>query len=358
METVELDGVRYVKASVAAKKFRYTQDYIGQLCRGKKVDARLVGRTWFVNTDSIIEHKNNKYKTKKTVAPVEAKVAVTVEEDGSASKLVPVEPVITNKAVKSLKRSKKPKIHATPEGQRMLTIEYSVDDESLIPTLKKRVERAPKSLQVKVANAKTVRVRSERKKVAFKAGDLPEVSLKGVLKIEDYPEIPEPAEEEKPKKELIEEGSKVENKPKNKDISEERDKKTVSVKETAGSRSKKVKLKKLDVALQEKETEKIAEEKPQTLDVPVSNIPTQPVRRKTAVLASEVPSFHPRSVRTPENSVEVSLLVSISPLVATIVALGCVLLLFSASAQVVTNDLASSSKVVFQKANLLDVLAP
>jgi len=194
--------------------------------------------------------------------------------------------------------------------------------------------------------------------VAFKAGDLPEVSLKGVLKIEDYPEIPEPAEEEKPKKELIEEGSKVENKPKNKDISEERDKKTVSVKETAGSRSKKVKLKKLDVALQEKETEKIAEEKPQTLDVPVSNIPTQPVRRKTAVLASEVPSFHPRSVRTPENSVEVSLLVSISPLVATIVALGCVLLLFSASAQVVTNDLASSSKVVFQKANLLDVLAP
>ena len=37
--------------------FGYTQDYIGQLCRGEKIDARRIGRTWYVCEKSILEHK-------------------------------------------------------------------------------------------------------------------------------------------------------------------------------------------------------------------------------------------------------------------------------------------------------------
>ena len=37
--------------------FGYTQDYIGQLCRGEKIDARRIGRTWYVCEKSILEHR-------------------------------------------------------------------------------------------------------------------------------------------------------------------------------------------------------------------------------------------------------------------------------------------------------------
>lgn len=37
MDKVTFDKVEYVKATVAAKSFRYSSDYIGQLCRAKKL---------------------------------------------------------------------------------------------------------------------------------------------------------------------------------------------------------------------------------------------------------------------------------------------------------------------------------
>lgn len=53
MDTVVIDEVTYTKASILAKKFRYTTDYIGQLCRTEKVTAQLVGRSWYVSEDSL-----------------------------------------------------------------------------------------------------------------------------------------------------------------------------------------------------------------------------------------------------------------------------------------------------------------
>lgn len=369
METVELDGVRYVKASVAAKKFKYTQDYIGQLCRGKKIDARLVGRTWFVNTDSIDDHRSNKYKNRKTDdASIEhSSVQVQVEErDEDSVKFTPVEPVITSKVAKSVV-NKKPTIHRTAAGQRKLTIEYSKDEESLLPTLTKRVEQPPRSVPVLPANAKTVRIQSKRKRISFKPDELPEVSLSGKLKIEDYPDVEAPLASGEETNSPDMGVNNTENTHKNKDISEERDNNILAVKETAGSRAKKIDLKKLDVSLQKEE--------PTPVVVPVATTPQPEV--KSAIVApkklkkfpeirqtdtSRPVSFHPQSVRASQTSVpstvEVSLLTSMSPLLATIVALGCVLLLFSASAQVVAHDLSSSSTLVFQKANLLDVLLP
>ena len=57
METVNHNGLVYVKASTLAKRHRYTTDYIGQLCRQHKIDAQLVGRAWFVNEGSLLNHK-------------------------------------------------------------------------------------------------------------------------------------------------------------------------------------------------------------------------------------------------------------------------------------------------------------
>ncbi|MFN3188072.1 MAG: hypothetical protein ACK42D_00800 [Candidatus Paceibacteria bacterium] len=60
MNTVVIDGVTYTKAGILAKQFRYTTDYIGQLCRGGKVDAQLVGRSWYVSKESLEQHSGKR----------------------------------------------------------------------------------------------------------------------------------------------------------------------------------------------------------------------------------------------------------------------------------------------------------
>ena len=45
MQSVVLNGKKFIKASEAAKAAGYTADYVGQLCRNEKIDAQLVGRS-------------------------------------------------------------------------------------------------------------------------------------------------------------------------------------------------------------------------------------------------------------------------------------------------------------------------
>ena len=51
------DGKKYISAKRASEITGYTSDYIGQLCRGNKLECRQVGRGWFVSEFSIINHK-------------------------------------------------------------------------------------------------------------------------------------------------------------------------------------------------------------------------------------------------------------------------------------------------------------
>lgn len=53
-------GKKYISASSAGKIFGYTTDYIGQLCRSKKVDGIMIGHFWFVSESGLIEHKKNR----------------------------------------------------------------------------------------------------------------------------------------------------------------------------------------------------------------------------------------------------------------------------------------------------------
>ena len=52
------ENKKYISAKNAAKLTSYTPDYVGQLCRAGGVDAKKIGRTWYVCEKSIIEHKN------------------------------------------------------------------------------------------------------------------------------------------------------------------------------------------------------------------------------------------------------------------------------------------------------------
>ena len=52
------DGKRYISSCRAAKISGYVNDYIGQLCRDDKLECRMVGRSWYVALDSLVQHKN------------------------------------------------------------------------------------------------------------------------------------------------------------------------------------------------------------------------------------------------------------------------------------------------------------
>jgi hypothetical protein len=55
-----VNGKRYITTREAARLTGYAPDYVGQLCRGGKLDCSPIGRSWFVAEESIIEHKKKR----------------------------------------------------------------------------------------------------------------------------------------------------------------------------------------------------------------------------------------------------------------------------------------------------------
>ncbi len=62
MDTVTLDGKVYLKATRAAALVGYAPDYIGQLCRKGAIDAKVLGKTWYVREESLLAHKASKVR--------------------------------------------------------------------------------------------------------------------------------------------------------------------------------------------------------------------------------------------------------------------------------------------------------
>ena len=56
-ESITFDGKEYILSKEAARETGYTQDYIGQLAREGYILARRVGGLWYINLDSLQEHK-------------------------------------------------------------------------------------------------------------------------------------------------------------------------------------------------------------------------------------------------------------------------------------------------------------
>lgn len=57
-DELAINGRLYISSRRAAKECKYTKDYVGQLARAGKVEAQLVGRSWYVDSESIHAHKD------------------------------------------------------------------------------------------------------------------------------------------------------------------------------------------------------------------------------------------------------------------------------------------------------------
>jgi len=56
-DELEFDGKKYISSRQLSESSQYTSDYISRLCREGKIDGKLIGRSWFVNPDSLNKHK-------------------------------------------------------------------------------------------------------------------------------------------------------------------------------------------------------------------------------------------------------------------------------------------------------------
>ena len=57
MKEVKIKGKTYIRTAAAAKLYGYSQDYLGQLSREGRIAAKRVGRSWFVDPDSVAAYQ-------------------------------------------------------------------------------------------------------------------------------------------------------------------------------------------------------------------------------------------------------------------------------------------------------------
>lgn len=61
-DSLILEHKKFISAKQASVLVGYAQDYVGQLCREGKIESKMVGRTWFVSEESILNHKISNLK--------------------------------------------------------------------------------------------------------------------------------------------------------------------------------------------------------------------------------------------------------------------------------------------------------
>ena len=173
MESVIFEGKEYIKVSVLAERFRYTSDYLGQLCRGKKVDARLIGRAWYINLVSLENHRNSKYKQK-----VSSEITSQKPIKNYLSR-IDIEPILKKKTVTILKSN-----HGVMSR---VPVKYEGDDYALIPKMHK--DAVSKVVPIMLAGSHAVKVhKGEASLIEFKPEALPEVFLAGTIKVHQIKE--------------------------------------------------------------------------------------------------------------------------------------------------------------------------
>ena len=186
MNTITIDSRKYVKATDIARELGYTADYVGQLCRARKVDAQLVGRSWYVSEDSIREHKQTRYRsTKKTSRET---ITQSLEARDVDSKHSSSAPLIAHKD------------HTQLSGENLYTPApsskesyYFADEAPLSPegTSKIKTGRLP----VSFGDAHKVEITSSSGKYDFNLADNPELRFSGSLSISEVEDQPSTAKE-------------------------------------------------------------------------------------------------------------------------------------------------------------------
>lgn len=170
MDEISVRGKKYLKAKLVARELGYTTDYIGQLCRAEKVDAELVGRTWYVNPDSVKGHKGARYRSTKAATKRELRADL----------------------VRSLQQqqqtTEREHFYAHRARPHEVASNYETDEAELFPQVNKNSSaqklRQPVELEVALADAEEVPVKNQTEKTYhFTAPKKEETKFYGTLEV-------------------------------------------------------------------------------------------------------------------------------------------------------------------------------
>jgi hypothetical protein len=157
MNEITIDGKTFVKASEIARHLGYTSDYVGQLCRAGKVTATQVGRSWYVDPDTVHTHKQTRYRSNQ----VKSREAIANYKEAVARRA------------------------ARPTEVHLAVHHYEADESELIPTLgQARREAAPAPTRTQpVEKEVTLSVNTTATKQKFAPAEKATVPFKGSLTV-------------------------------------------------------------------------------------------------------------------------------------------------------------------------------
>jgi hypothetical protein len=174
MEVISIDNKEYVRASQLAKRFKYTTDYIGQLCRSGKVDSKLVGRTWYVNPESLEEHRGTRYvKTSSDEKTNGTNVKIKISRQD-------VESVVRKETARSLADTKGKSSNFLRRIE-WKPLKYEVDTADLLPPLQEGKESV--RVNVEIAESTKIAIKNMSRDTKMVTEALPEVALTGSLHV-------------------------------------------------------------------------------------------------------------------------------------------------------------------------------
>lgn len=101
MDELTIGDKIYISSKQAAKITGYAKDYVGQLCREGRVEAKLVGRNWYVLESSIREHRFGPESKPEPITEAHQPAPEPVTRAWEAPTYVSVEPEALIPAVKA-----------------------------------------------------------------------------------------------------------------------------------------------------------------------------------------------------------------------------------------------------------------
>lgn len=140
-----LEGKKYISSKRASEISDYTSDYIGQLCRGGKLECKMVGRTWFVTEESLHLHKAS-------VVQLEAS-RNRIQNIYGGKSAAPAASTVTTSAVAAKIEEK---VEEKKEIVEVPALTYMADDRPLMPELKVREVAATTETATTGEPAKTI----------------------------------------------------------------------------------------------------------------------------------------------------------------------------------------------------------
>jgi hypothetical protein len=157
MDELDISGKRYISSKRAAKENRYHTDYIGQLIRSGKIAGSKVGRTWYVEVESLARYLEQPYQIPAPLHEPEVYVPKTFEPKEATAPHT----LYASHETREVRHTSPADSHGytgrtADAPARTGTLRYVEDDEPLLPQLGGKEHKIPVRVQEQPAAASPI----------------------------------------------------------------------------------------------------------------------------------------------------------------------------------------------------------